>query len=735
MMHLPALSKPIFDRDLRKIYIEAVELNEARRFDDAYRAILEADAMMLAQMRDASVDAAHLDDSDFVRTYYPIRKSLAEIAYKLGLFSLMETVSADLSAEFGRREVNNQMLASLAKINAGIHFLKGEYGPAREDLVEAMNLWEYDWNFTRSIMLELAQLYYVQESYEDASGWLDRLLQMMENEARHTDRLNYSDSEYNRISSHKALCLARLGRFDEAVPLIDAVRVEGDAEWMRRKAKILMLEYEATGVYNPEAKRLYQKYLSFSRSYVEGEFVSLTPSEREQYWLAEKSFVTDCYRLEDKAPELIYDVALFSKAVMLQLGRLFGPDMTREQKAEALAAARVTWKDVQRCMPENSAAVEYVIYDKKGRRYLGAAVLNKKAKAPVFVEIAPVPDVSSLYFSEGRYSADMPSLLWNEGMVQAVDGCQKIYFAADGILHQIPLEFIVPKSLEEMAFYRLTSTRLLAEPRKPLGNRGILLAGGVDYTYGKEGHGDVDNDAQAYSVMSGMHMGLRYLKESKNEVEGIMEARDNGKDTVLLGYEATENAIRSMMNQYDIVHIATHGYFADGCMNAGDIVPMVSDRQLSRSCLFLSESQENMNDSSFDPLKPDGILSARELAAMDLGNVGLVVLSACRSGLGYVTEDGVFGLQRGLKSAGAGAMVVSLWDVSDMAASVFFKRMYGNLDSGMTVHQAFSEARQYLKTAEVSVKRRRAGLHDITKSVTFNMEKYYNAFILIDGLE
>jgi CHAT domain-containing protein len=77
----------------------------------------------------------------------------------------------------------------------------------------------------------------------------------------------------------------------------------------------------------------------------------------------------------------------------------------------------------------------------------------------------------------------------------------------------------------------------------------------------------------------------------------------------------------------------------------------------------------------------DGLLTVREVFSLDL-RAGLVTLSACNTGLGRVTGDGVIGLSRAFLYAGTPSVMVSLWRVADPVARFQMERFYAALRGG-----------------------------------------------------
>ena len=121
------------------------------------------------------------------------------------------------------------------------------------------------------------------------------------------------------------------------------------------------------------------------------------------------------------------------------------------------------------------------------------------------------------------------------------------------------------------------------------------------------------------------------------------------------------------------------------------------DNPLNRCGLMMTGGQKAWLGEEIPSEIEDGILLGSEIARMDLSSVDLVVLSACNTGLGDITNEGVSGLQKAFKQAGVKSIVMTLSKVDDNATIKLMSIFYDNLFAGLNKREAFNKAIEAMK--------------------------------------
>jgi CHAT domain-containing protein len=159
---------------------------------------------------------------------------------------------------------------------------------------------------------------------------------------------------------------------------------------------------------------------------------------------------------------------------------------------------------------------------------------------------------------------------------------------------------------------------------------------------------------------------------------------------LLLGRDATKSALLQLAAP-GILHIATHGWFLDD-PDTATATGSVPRNPLLRSAVVLAGANGGPSAQS-EGAGENGLLTALEVAAMDLWGTQLVVLSACDTGRGLVKRgQGVYGLRRALRIAGAETLVMSLWKVGDDSTRDLMTRYYEKLVAGEGRAEAMQHA-------------------------------------------
>lgn len=779
-------------------YDYAVRQNNSGQYMTAYATYKTLHDDMLKIITENGYTPSTIPNQNDFKLYLNIITNQAECAYKLNLWKEMKPLYDEHVEQYNDRFDHDMahswdfysQIANFYKVRGDFYYIRGTAGKspessyiqAKSDYEKALEYYQsaLDVQSQAKVYLELAQLEYIQSKYDEALKYIEKALHI--NNTRRATGSNAKDTfsdEANQdfdyiLKSAYSICLARTYSSKSPMNLRKSLNTINGlisslhqkdkliSYLQRTKAKILLLQHENTGADLADASSLYEAYFKDVKDEVNSNFLQMTADQREEYWMLKRPFVVDCYLLENRNPELLYDVTLYNKGILLQTARSFENLLKEKENAKYLqlkqqdaqnaingkttilsedyenvllktmsadgrrkkffAPLSHTWKEVQKALPTNGCAIEFVEYEKQDAMHFGALVLKKTGK-PQFIHVCnadklaehktgfwTIPLKTLLKSTDGSSKNDIYedeeiwNAIWNAELISAIGNSQKVYFSADGFLHQLAIEYMLPEELKEKNFYRLSSTRVLVDGNKidakKIKNGAAFVLGGIVYdsSIDEDNHDDPGNDAEAFTTLQEKGSSFNYMKGAKLECDSIIYYRNNPNDLYLDSLRATEHEFYANCSKYPILHISTHGTFSGDKAVYNELLASSSKDVLSESVLALSNAGTHLRDKRFDAFNKDGLLSAREVARLNLENVELVTTSACQTGLGYITADGIYGMQRGFKSAGAKGMVMTLWSVNVESARIFFTFLYKYIGDGESVHSAFNHARNDLLT-------------------------------------
>jgi len=316
----------------------------------------------------------------------------------------------------------------------------------------------------------------------------------------------------------------------------------------------------------------------------------------------------------------------------------------------------------------------------------------------------------------------------------------RVFIVPDGALNLVPLAALATDRgnylLEDgpVIHYLSAERDLVSENETVLSRGGLLAVGGpaFDDESSFAALSPVGPGASRASRLSSAYRGassncssfrswpFEALPGSRTEVEAVAGlwtslGRNAGLRT-LIGADATERAFKQLGSGQRILHIATHGFFlGDECASAvqgtrsvgglaaaprpaksNDSEATSQQRSMPESPLLLSGlalAGANRRAAA-GPDEEDGILTAEEVAALNLEGVEWAVLSACETGLGTMAAgEGVLGLRRAFQVAGVRTVIMSLWPVEDSSTrqwmiALYQARLGNHLDTPDAVRQA-----------------------------------------------
>jgi CHAT domain-containing protein len=322
------------------------------------------------------------------------------------------------------------------------------------------------------------------------------------------------------------------------------------------------------------------------------------------------------------------------------------------------------------------------------------------------------PALSPKASEEGyrRSAGRLREKIWDP-LVPALGGARRVFVVPDGALNLVNLAslpvgragYLVEKPF---LFHYLSTERdlMLAQPAA-LGT-GLLVVG--DPAFGSRPAGTVL--ARTYRGVRSNCTDFQALRfgplpetalEAK-EVAAIWQTAQEGPVVRLSGADAREAAFQEQASGKRVLHLATHGFFLGGCRAIlTDPASGTSENPLLLSGLALAGANGRSVTGPPDDL---GIVTAEQIAAMDLEGVEWAVLSACNTGLGELRAgEGIFGLRRAFQAAGVRTVIAGLWPAEDESTRRWMQALYrSRFLGGMSTSEAVREATLSMLSAQRS---------------------------------
>jgi len=407
----------------------------------------------------------------------------------------------------------------------------------------------------------------------------------------------------------------------------------------------------------------------------------------------------------------------------------------------------IDWKQVQARLQENEVAIEFThfpllnpdssIIDYTNQIQYIALVITKNSKQPEMIPLFEEKQlekiigkfggnnysyINSIYGKNNEVNTELYNLIWapidnyldNINVTSShADTKQKIYLSPSGLLHKISFSAIAKKQdvylCDAYDIEVKSTTGKITEQNNGVYQRHTIttatLFGGINY----------NTDSTKQKVWN-------YLEGTKTETQEIDKILKNGKVKVnyFTNTSATEDEFKLMASNSNILHIATHGFFypdpnevqeeTEKKVEYGDVVFrggncgfgvnsfVESYNPLMRSGLVFAGANDVWSKQVKNDSIDDGVLTAQEVANIDMRKTELVVMSACETGLGDIKgSEGVYGLQRAFKMAGVKYEIMSLWQVPDKETEEFMTTFYKKLIKQKDIKKAFADTQKEMR--------------------------------------
>jgi CHAT domain-containing protein len=675
-------------------------------------------------------------EKQFGRNHIEVAKSLAQLSlikfYKGDKFNEVEKMMLEAQEIMGNRlGKDNPQYADILKNVAIINIAAKKYNAAFSSLTQAEGIWRAKTGSkgninTAAIFTLTGDVFYQIKNYKKAEEFYTQAKNIYEKYFNRTHpeyvkilskqaKVYYMEKDFKRSKKNIEEALGNYENFiKQYFPALSEREkakywntIKGDFEFYNTLAFSQLEDFrDLSGkVYNYQ---LLTKALLLSSSIKIRERILSSTDEnlKSTYnlWIQKKEFLTNALSM---STEQLTVNAIDPAALTNEVEKL---ERTLSEKSELFGQSfenkKITYENVQKALSKNEVAIEMVRYRNFDHTftdsivYVALYVKNDNAR-PKVVQLPEGHRMETRFFKyyrncitgkiEDQYSY---KVFW-EPIQKQIGINTTIYLSPDGVYNQLNLEAI---PTPDGKYVIDNSNIVMVSNTKDLYLRKVKSKGGVPSNtatmFGNPNFYLLASTAKTIASLPG-------TEKEVNELQELLKQK-GWKTSEYVENFATEDQVKEMESP-KIFHIATHGFYTPSA--EGDDVKemtgseaMLTENPLMKTGLLLRGAGDILNKTKYNYNIDNGILTAYEAMSLNLDKTDLVVLSACETGLGEISNgEGVYGLQRAFLVAGAKILIMSMFKVDDEATQKLILTFYKKWLTTNNMRQSFIDAKKELR--------------------------------------
>jgi len=638
---------------------------------------------LLIESRDIIENKLGSDNPQYAETLKMIAiLYMSEKRYDIAFSSLTRAEAIWRTRDTTRVNVN---LAEIYTLTSDVFYIRRQFDKAEEFLKKSQRI--YERNFGRNnpeyvkVMAKLSRVYYMKGEYKKSKRTIEDVL------ATYTEFINkyFPSLSENQKAKYWGTIKDDFNFYYSLAfgPLDDFRNLTSHVYDYQLMTKAMLLN---------SSIKVRERILSSTDDDLKALFKS---------WVEKKETLTSSLSMSTvQLKENEIDV----NALMHEVEQI---EKQLSEKSEIFGSSfddyRVTHKDVQNSLGKNEVAIEILRYRHFDHVftdsiiYIGLYVKNDK-NAPGTIRFSDGKELENRYYKYYRncmiakiHDNFSYAKFW-QPIVETVGQAASIYFSPDGVFNQINIEsiptpngkyviddsnIILVGNTKEL-YYRKAKTRFASTSK-------------TAYMFG--------NPAFYLASADGKIPSLPGTEKEVDDLKKLLVDRGWMTDEYV-SQTASEENVKEMRSPR-IFHIATHGFYNESDSKTeelGDFVAKESTNPLLKTGLLLTGAGDLLDETNYNFNLKNGILTAYEAMNLNLDQTDLVVLSACETGLGEISNgEGVYGLQRAFLVAGAKVLIMSLFKVDDQATQKLILNFYAKWLQTGELRKSFIESKKELR--------------------------------------